>query len=79
MEILLQKRMGVLKELTEIVYRMNLSVEEMEANSVEKGKRILVKMMLESQEEDYFLFERLVEKFRFSIPEFLDAKLLEVR
>ena len=71
--------MGVLKELTEIVYRMNLSVEEMEANSVEKGKRILVKMMLESQEEDYFLFERLVEKFRFSIPEFLDAKLLEVR
>lgn len=78
LEVVLENKIGVLKELTDIIYRMNISIEELSTHRTDEGN-VQNTLTLESQEEDYFLFERLTEKLRFSMPEFVDANLLEMR
>jgi uncharacterized protein with ACT and thioredoxin-like domain len=78
MEIIVQNRIGVLKELTDIIYRMKLSIEELSTHRMKDGN-VINTLTLESDEEDYFIFERLTEKVRFSMPEFVSTKLIEMK
>lgn len=76
LEIVLENKLGLLKELTDIIYKMNLSIEEFSTHK--SGINIVTSMTLESQEEDYFLFERLLEKIKFTIGEFVSANLIDI-
>lgn len=78
LEIEVENKIGVLKELTDIIYKMRINIEELSTHKT-KGGNVQNTLTLESSEEDYFLFERLVEKVKFNIPEFVSAKLLEMR
>lgn len=57
---------------------MNMSIEEIKS---EKIGTDLVKnvMTLESKIEDYYIFDRLIERVSTSVSEFKDAKLIEMK
>ena len=78
LEVVVENKIGVLKELTDIIYRMRLSIEEISTHKTSDGN-VVNMLVLESEEEDYFLFERLMEKMKFSMPEFISGKLLEMK
>ncbi|MDD2565544.1 MAG: RelA/SpoT family protein [Candidatus Gracilibacteria bacterium] len=76
-EITFENQLGVLKKLTEILYKMNLSIEEIK--SEKSGDLVKDYMTLETGIDDYYIFERLVERLRLSIKEFKEAKLIEIK
>jgi len=78
LEIVVENKIGVLKELTDIIYRMRLLIEELSTHKTSDWN-VVNMLMLESDEEDYFLYERLVEKIKFTMPEFVSAKLIEMK
>jgi uncharacterized protein with ACT and thioredoxin-like domain len=78
LEIEVENKMGVLKELTDIIYKMQLSIEELATHKTKDGYVQNV-LTLESADEDYFLYERLIEKIKFSMSEFVSARLIEMR
>jgi hypothetical protein len=41
-------------------------------------EKVLDTFILTSEEEDYYLYDRLVERMRFELPELLEAKLISV-
>ncbi|EKE28761.1 MAG: hypothetical protein ACD_3C00018G0010 [uncultured bacterium (gcode 4)] len=77
-EMTFENKIWVLRKLTDILFKMNISIEEIKS---EKIWTDLVKniMTLESKIEDYYIFERLIERVSLSIAEFKDAKLLEMK
>lgn len=76
-ELVFQNKIGVLKKLTEILFKMWLNIDEIKSEKMWD----LVKdyLVLESRIEDYYIFERLVEKLKLSIVEFKEAKLIEMK
>jgi len=76
-ELTFVNKMWVLKRLTEILYKMSLNIDEIRSEKMwDLVKDFLV---LESRVEDYYIFERLVEKLKLDIPEFREAKLIELK
>ena len=73
-----ENKIGVLKKLTEIFFLMRINIEEMQACSSKDGLSC-VTFSLKTEEEDYYLFERLMERVRLSIGEFQDGKLIEMK
>lgn len=78
MEITFRDRRGILRELTEIFYQFGLNIEGMRVETDVHG---IVKdfFVVSSPEEDYYIFERLIERVRFEIPEMIDAKLISLK
>lgn len=76
-EITFENQLWVLKKLTEILYKMNLSIEEIK--SEKSWDLVKDYMTLETWIDDYYIFERLVERLRLSIKEFKEAKLIEIK
>lgn len=76
-ELTFVNKIGVLRKLTEILYKMSLNIDEIRSEKMWD----LVKdyIVLESRVEDYYIFERLVEKLKLDIPEFREAKLIEMK
>lgn len=75
LEMIFENKIWVLRKLTDIFYKMNVSIEEIRSEKIDWN---LVKnvMTLETNVEDYYLFERLVEKIKLTIDEFKEAKLI---
>ena len=77
LEILLENRIGVLRKLTDIFFLMRINIEEISQESSSEGlARLTIAVSID--EEDYYLYERLVERMKLSIAEFRSAKLLEL-
>jgi hypothetical protein len=57
---------------------MRLSIEELSTHKTKDGY-IQNVLTLESAEEDYFLYERLIDKLKFSMEEFISARLVDMR
>ena len=77
-EMIFENKIGVLKKLTEIFFLMRINIEEMSAHPTKDGLSC-VSFSLKTEEEDYYLFERLMERVRLSITEFQDGKLIEMK
>lgn len=77
-EMVFENKIGVLKKLTEIFFFMRINIDEMSARTNEDGLSHIV-FSLKTEEEDYYLFERLMERVRVSITEFKEGKLLEMK
>ncbi len=57
---------------------MRVNIEEMHACKNQDGLSC-VTFSLKTEEEDYYLFERLLERVRLSIVEFKDGKLVDLK
>jgi uncharacterized protein with ACT and thioredoxin-like domain len=77
-EMIFENKIGVLKKLTEIFFLMRINIDEMSAY-VDANKLSHVVFSLKTEEEDYYLFERLMERVKLSIAEFKEGKLLEMK
>ncbi len=77
-EMIFENKIGVLKKLTEIFFLMRINIDEMSANTDKDGLSHVI-FSLKTEEEDYYLFERLMERVRLSIREFKEGKLLEMK
>jgi GTP pyrophosphokinase len=77
-EMIFENKIGVLKNLTEIFFFMRINIDEMSAHLDTNGHSHIV-FSLKTEEEDYYLFERLMERVRLSISEFEEGKLLEMK
>lgn len=77
-EMIFENKIGVLKNLTEIFFLMRINIDEMNAH-IDKNGFSHVLFTLKTEEEDYYLFERLMERVRLSIGEFKEGKLIELK
>ncbi|MDD5376491.1 MAG: RelA/SpoT family protein [Candidatus Gracilibacteria bacterium] len=77
-EMVFENKIGVLKSLTEIFFLMRINIDEMSAHTDTDGLSHIV-FSLKTEEEDYYLFERLMERVKLSIGEFKEGKLLEMK
>lgn len=77
-EMTFEDRIGVLHNLTDIFYPMNINIEEIRATRIPDNLS-RIELTLKIEDEDYYLFDRLVERVRISMPEFREATLLEMK
>lgn len=77
MECTVLDRRGILRDIANTVYTMGLNV--LEISSHKPGpKTTMIKLLLETPEDDYYIFERLEARFRFEIPEIQEIKLISM-
>jgi UTP:GlnB (protein PII) uridylyltransferase len=76
-ECIFHDRRGVLKDLAEIIYHMNLNVKTMNVTTLESG---LVRdvFTLETAEDDYYIYERVEARLQFEIPELASIRLITI-
>lgn len=63
---IVQNKMWVLKELTDIIYSMWINIEEISSKKIEYNK-ILVVLKLELLDHDYMVVDRLLERVKFNL------------
>ncbi|MDD2487056.1 MAG: RelA/SpoT family protein [Candidatus Gracilibacteria bacterium] len=77
-ELVFDNIMGVLRKLTDILYTMGINIESLHTEKL-PGNLVKNTMVLESKNEDYYMFERLNERLKLSMKEFKESKLLELK
>lgn len=77
-EMRFDNKMGVLRKLTDIFFLMRINILEISQKSEEGGKSARIVFDLLTEDEDYYMYDRLVERIRLGIPEFREAKLIEM-
>lgn len=77
MECIVKDRRGILMELSEIFYHMGLDVHNISADSMENGTTKIV-TNLRTDEDDYYIYDRLESRLRFEIPELQSIKLVSM-
>ena len=77
MEFIVEDKLWVLKKITEILYQMQLNIESLAVATLPNG---LGKdtITLRTDDEDYYIYERLIERMKFDVPEFREAKLISM-
>lgn len=79
LEILVDNRIGVLRKISDIFYMMLINIEEISQKTEgENGALARLYLVVSVDEEDYYLYERLVERMKLGIPEFKEAQLVEI-
>jgi GTP diphosphokinase / guanosine-3',5'-bis(diphosphate) 3'-diphosphatase len=73
----LMDKKWLLRQITEIFYHAGLNIESVKAEKINSHK-VLDTFVLTSEEEDYYLYDRLIERMRFELPELLEAKLISL-
>lgn len=67
----------------DIFYRMGLnvvSIEQIQDYSDDdlNQKNVKILLKLSSEEEDYYLYDRIIERFTLMVPEYRSAKLIDI-
>ena len=78
MEILVENRIGVLRILSNIFFHMQINIEEISQRTINDGKDALLYLLLSVDEEDYYLYDRLVERMKMELKDFKEARLIEM-
>jgi (p)ppGpp synthase/HD superfamily hydrolase len=76
-EIVLRDRRGILRQLTDIFYQMGLSIEDMHAQKKD-GIHVCDTFTLYTPDEDYYVYERIVERIQTVIPEYVSARKIPI-
>lgn len=77
-ELVFDNVIWVLMKLTDILYNMWINIESIYSEKLDWNKVKNI-MILESKNEDYYMFERLVERLKLSMKEFNNATLVEIK
>lgn len=79
LEILVDNRIGVLRKISDIFYMMHINIEEISQKTEGENKELArLYLVVSVDEEDYYLYERLVERMKLGITEFKEAQLVEI-
>ena len=78
-ELTFLNKFGVLRKISDIFFLMHLNVLEMHQTMESDGKTAKMVLLMETKEEDYYLHDRLIDRFRMEIPEFKSGKLIEMK
>ncbi len=73
-----ENKIGVLKKLTDIFFMMNLNIDEIRQTKGENNTAI-IRFIAQTESEDYYLFDRLIERIKMSVKEFRDVRLVEIK
>lgn len=76
-ELTLRDKKWLLRQITDIFYQAGLDIESVHAEKIDEHT-VKDYFTLSSEEEDYYLYERIVERMKFELPELLDSKLISV-
>ena len=78
MEVIFKDKRGILMRLTEHFYNFNINVLDFKIEPIGGG---LVKdiFTLETENDDYYIFERLEQRLKFDIPEITEMNLLSLK
>ena len=76
-EIVFENTIGVFKELSDILYRMQINIEDLHTEKTPEGYVRLL-LTLKIDQEDYYIYDRLIERLRVSIPAFRSDRLLSM-
>jgi hypothetical protein len=57
---------------------MNINIDELKTEKIENNC-IKINLILESKQEDYYVYERLIEKIKLKIKEFKEIKLIDIK
>jgi GTP diphosphokinase / guanosine-3',5'-bis(diphosphate) 3'-diphosphatase len=68
----------LLRQLTDIFYQFWLNIESLNTDNLDGGK-VRDHFILSSEEEDYYLYERVIDRIRFEIPDFIESKLISFK
>lgn len=63
-EMLFQNKIGVLRKLTDIFFLMRINILEITQKSESDGKTARITFDLLAEDEDYYMYERLIERIR---------------
>ena len=77
MDVVFADKRGLLRQVTEIFYQAGLNIESLSTENLGNGK-VVDHFKLKGEEEDYYLYERLIERMKFDIPEMLESKLVSI-
>ncbi len=64
--------------MTEIFYHMELNIEDIQIKTLPNGLKKNI-FTLRSDDEDYYIYERLAERIRFVIPDIKDLELISIK
>lgn len=70
-------KLWLLRQVTDILYQMSLNIESLHTEVLDGGK-VRDTFTLHTDEEDYYIFDRLVERLEFDVPEFIEGKLVKM-
>ncbi|MDD2693898.1 MAG: RelA/SpoT family protein [Candidatus Gracilibacteria bacterium] len=76
-ECIFHDKMGLLRQVTDILYQAGVNIESLTTSKLPNGD-VSDRFILHSDEEDYYLYDRLVDRFRFAIPEFIEMRLISM-
>ncbi len=77
-ECIFRDKLGLLRQVTEILYQAGINIESLTTSRLPDG-RVSDRFILHTDEEDYYLYDRLAERFRFAIPEFIEMRLISMQ
>ncbi len=77
MDVTFADKRWLLRQVTEIFYQAGLNIESLSTENLGNGK-VVDHFKLKWDEEDYYLYERIVERLKFDIPEMLESKLISL-
>ena len=77
-EIVVEDKLGVLRKITEVLYQMELNIESLSVAPFENGLG-KNQLTLHTKDEDYYIYDRLIERLHFEVPEFKEGKLLSMK
>lgn len=77
-EMVFENKIGVLHNLTDIFFAMHINIEELCMNKISDDES-RISFILRIEEEDYYIFDRLLERVKLSIGEFRAGSLIEMK
>ena len=75
--LILKDKKWLLRQITDIFYHAGLDIASVRAEKVD-AKTVKDYFTLTSDDEDFYLYERLIERMKFELPEFIDAELISI-
>jgi len=78
LELLFSDRIGILKDLADILFRMELNVDDIRTQKTPQNE-VSIHLSLASGDEDYYIADRLLEHVGEKIKEFKKGKIIEIK
>ncbi len=75
-EVLVENRIGVLRTLSDVFYSMKINIDEISQNSEQNGELARLYLSISVDEDDYYLYERLVERMKLGLKEFRESVMI---
>lgn len=78
-EMVFMNKIGVLRHLADIFYHVGLNVESIATSKRNENEMIVHLILKNDEDDDYYLYDRLIERIKFDIPEFIEGKLISMK